>query len=378
MKIELKLDIASTFSLTAQQNPYPLIKNILLSLLTSEENQSKANNIEVLLTTEPEFLESEEWLIDELQLQQSTKLQERPLKPRFDILTSLTEEIKVDFLFKISFSNQNGETVEQSTIYSVNVLPSNYWGGESRQSELLAAFVQPNVHTVDLLTSRVTQLLRSSGEGSAIDGYQSNTRDRPYLFGSALWSTIFNERVAYLSPPNGWATTGQRIRSAADILKYKTAACLDTSILFASCFENMGLNPIIAITKDHAFAGFWLIDDAFPHLTHDDAMDLRKKISTSNIVMFETTLVTNDSKVTFKQAIDRASELLSEENEDDFVMLIDIKQARTRGIKPLGEIENITDDEIKHESDGIELDLGTVPPLPKVRADDRIFVDSQS
>ncbi len=227
---------------------------------------------------------------------------------------------------------------------------------------------------MESLTSKVSQLLRNLGKSSALDGYQSNTRERPFLFGAALWSAIFNERIAYVSPPQGWASTGQRIRPAADIMSHKIAACLDTSVLFASCLENMGLNPIVAMTRRHAFAGFWLIDESFPILTNDDPIDLKKRIDANDLVMFETTLVTNDAAVTFNQAIAHAKQLLAEENESDFVMLIDIKQARARKIKPLAIVESLKEGGGDIPADGgITLEIGTIPNLPPVRQEEQVI-----
>ncbi len=382
MELHLNSDLASTFSLAAQQNAYSLLKRVLLSVPAAVKGESpkKVTDIRVLLTCEPIFFEPEEWLIDRLEAGQSTKLQLRPLKPHFDKLSGLTEEMLVQLKFAVSYIGSDGQPHEFSSHHEISFLPADYWGGEARQAELLGAFVQPNAHAVETLTAKVAQGLRNAGENSAIDGYQSNTRERPFLFGAALWSTVFNERLMYLSPPNGWAEHGQRIRTAANILEHKTAACLDTSVLFSSCLENMGLNPVIALTKTHAFAGFWLVDDCFPVLTNDDPIDLRKRMDTSDIVMFETTLVTNDSPVTFKQAIDRAKTLLEEDQESEFVMLIDIKQARTRRIKPIGAIENKAVAEVKSEGkDGLSrvaIGIDTAPPLPPVRGDDRIYEET--
>ncbi|WP_075170994.1 DUF4011 domain-containing protein [Neptunomonas phycophila] len=382
MKLQLNSDLASTFSLAAQQNAYSLLNRVLLSAPVEVEVESSQSfrDIRVRLTSSPIYFEPEEWLIDRLEAGQSTKLQERPLKPNFDKLSGLTEEMLVQLTFAVSYIDGNGQTHELSSHHEISFLPADYWGGESRQAELLGAFVQPNVHTVEVLTAKVAQGLRNTRQNSAIDGYQSNTRERPFLFGAALWSTIFNERLTYLSPPNGWAERGQRIRPAADILEHKTAACLDTSVLFASCLENMGLNPVIAFTKTHAFAGFWLIDECFPVLTNDDPIDLRKRMDTSDIVMFETTLVTNDSPVTFKQAIERAKTLLEEDQESEFVMLIDITQARARRVKPIGVIEDNTNGEADNNSEdseaGVTIGIDLPPPLPPVRAGDWIYEET--
>ncbi|MBA4502121.1 DUF4011 domain-containing protein [Marinobacterium marinum] len=382
MELHLNCELASTFSLAAQQNAYPLLKRALVSApeATEGEPSGSITDIRIRLTSDPVFFEPEEWLIDRLAAGQSAKLQERPLKPQFEKLTGLTEEMQVQLTFAASYIDAEGQSRELTSHYDVSVLPGDYWGGESRQAELLGAFVQPNVHAVEALTAKVAQGLRDAGQNSAIDGYQSNTRERPFLFGAALWATLFNERLMYLSPPNGWAKQGQRIRPAKDILEHKTAACLDTSVLFASCLENMGLNPVVALTKTHAFAGFWLIDECFPVLTNDDPIDLRKRMDTSDLVMFETTLVTNDSPVTFKQAIDHAKTLLEEDKESDFVMLIDIKQARARRIKPIGIIEerpkNAPETDGKTVTRVVSIGIDGPPPLPPVRGDERVYEET--
>ena len=102
-------------------------------------------------------------------------------------MVGLTEEIQVHFIFNVSYIDLNGKTIEQTFKYNVSILPANYWGGESRQAELLAAFVQPNVHTVEMLISKVSQFLKKSGNGSSIAGYQSNTREEPFMYGSACY-----------------------------------------------------------------------------------------------------------------------------------------------------------------------------------------------
>ena len=63
-------------------------------------------------------------------------------------------------------------------------------------------------------------------------------------------------------------------------------------------------------------------------MTNDDPMDLRKRVDARDLVLFESTLVTNDAPVTFEQSKEYARDLISEEKEDDFVFVIDIKQAR--------------------------------------------------
>lgn len=351
-KLKIIAEYLSTFSLAAQQNAYPLFRNLSLHYPALDPDLSEAQmpvkRIAVKLTSEPDLFASEEWPIDEIRPGQVISLQKRPLNIPHNGLFNLTEEKKVSIYF-IVYSLENPENILATKEVSVAVLPANFWGGESRQPDLLAAFVKPNGVYVESLVRQVTEVLEEGGHGRSADGYQSNTREKPYLMVAALWNVIFSQRIAYVSPPQGFAHEGQRIRLAADISASKISACLDTSLLFASCIELMGLNPVIALGKEHAFVGVWLIDERFPVLTNDDPMDLRKRVDACDLVLFESTLVTNDTPVTFEQAKSHARDLISEGKEVDFVYVIDIKQARARKIKPLSTVEEKPEEKVLNQ-----------------------------
>ena len=380
MQLKLNLVTAEVFTLAADQNAYPLFRELVIEAIPSDDGANDitatvAKNIAVKLSSDPEFFEAHEWHVDQVGVGESIHLQKTPLKIYHQKLAGLTEEISVAFLFSVTYELDGAEQHFQQSA-NIQFLPKDYWGGERRQQDLLAAFVQPNTSTVESLCSQVGQLLRAEGKSSQLDGYQSNTRERPYLMASALWSTIFNERLTYVSPPQDWASKGQRIRFPEKIIRHRAAACLDTSVLFASCLEAMGLNPVIALTRTHAFAGVWLINERFSVLTTDDAMDLRKRIAMADLVVFETTLVTNDRPVTFKQAIDQANELLREEKEANFVMMIDIKAARARQIKPLALFDESSEEAVNKAVSDTTLGLGMIPPLPPVKLDDQQAEDT--
>ncbi|MCF6194307.1 MAG: DUF4011 domain-containing protein, partial [Kangiellaceae bacterium] len=373
--INLDAEVVTTFSLAAQQNAYPIIRSLSISHLASKINDdinekvSPLKNIEIRLTSDANLFDTETWVVDQIEPGQRISLQKRELKVSYDYLESLTEEININLTFTIMHLGDEKEAISRKS-YPIAFLPSNFWGGERRQPDLLAAFVKPNGVYVESLIKSVSDSLKAAGHSSSLDGYQSNTREHPYMMAAALWSIIFDQGLSYAEPPSSFAHSGQRIRLAADISNSGIAACLDTSLLFASALEAMGMNPVIALSTKHAFAGVWLIDERFPVLTNDDPMDLRKRVDMRDLILFETTLVTNDSPITFKQAQAHARKLIAEDNEEDFVYLIDIGQARARQIKPLGTFE-----EKKKETDattGSGVALPVVPTLPPVRTDERV------
>ena len=375
--VALYVEHLSTFSLAAQQNAYPLFRSLRLHYQVSDndipQDLNPLRDLVVRLTAAPEFFAAEEWPVDEINPGQTISLQQRPLSIPHNILFELTEEITLTGTLTV-FPSDNPDVVYWRKDISITVLPANYWGGENRQPELLAAFVKPNGVYVESLVRQVTELLEKSGHGRRADGYQSNTREKPYMMAAALWNVIFAQQIAYVTPPPSFARQGQRIRLASDISASKLGACLDTSLLFASCLELMGLNPVIALGKEHAFVGVWLIDERFPLLTNDDPMELRKRVDARDMVLFESTLATNAAPITFEQAKQYARELISEDKEDDFVYVIDIGQARARKIKPLSTVEEKPEE--TSSDAGHSLSLPPIPPLPPVRADERIITET--
>jgi|SaaInlV_120m_DNA_3_1039746.scaffolds.fasta_scaffold00966_9 very-short-patch-repair endonuclease len=369
--LELKCTRQTTFSLAAQQNSYPLFRDIKLHSLIHQENADKApttiRDLVVTLTCENDIIVAQEWEIGQISSGQYITLQDRGLIFPHSYLFDLSDEVQLSFTFTVHDRNDSSKIYLKQTEV-INVLPANFWGGETRQAELLAAFVKPNGVYVESLVKQVTEVLESNGYGRTADGYQSNTREKPYLMAAALWNVISSQKIAYVSPPPSFAHNGQLVRLAQDISTTKIAACLDLSLLFASCLELMGLNTLIALTRGHAFVGVWLVDTSSPLLTTDDPMDLRKRVDARDLVIFETTLVSNSDFVTFEQACEQGRSLVSEDKEEDFVYAIDVKQARSRQIKPLSTLEQKREET---ESEILQTkSLSAPPPLPPVRADE--------
>ena len=145
--IEISVDHLSTFSLAAQQNAYPLLRNLSVfykEIIDSDSSDNKPTlrNLVVRLRSESEIFIDEEWAVDEIRPNQVVSLQKRPLQTSHSTLLDLTEEVRATLTLTVE-SRSEGTTYASKTI-TVTVLPANFWGGESRQPDLLAAFVKPN------------------------------------------------------------------------------------------------------------------------------------------------------------------------------------------------------------------------------------------
>lgn len=363
------------YSLAAQQNSYRLFSDLRLSYSQpeGEDGGQVLRDLHVELSCEGGYLDREVWNVSQIAPGQHVNLQNRHLRFSHDFLMKLTDETIIEFTLSVKRCDTSGDLLWQRSD-SLTILPANFWGGETRQPELLAAFVKPNGPYVESLVKQVTQVLESNGYGRSADGYQSNTREKPFAMAAALWGVLANQNIAYVSPPPSYAHQGQLIRLASDISNNKMGACLDLSVLFASCLELMGLNTVIALTQNHAFVGVWLLDTMFPLLTNDDPLELRKRVDSKDLVLFESTMITNSTAPTFSQACSHARSLIAEDAEDEFVYAIDIAQARSRQIKPLATVEERLAETSATQSNVIE--LPPIPPLPPVRANERVEQES--
>jgi hypothetical protein len=375
--LKLTVETNPVYSFAFNQNQYPMISRLELSLADEQvgseqfKEMREYENIEITLSSDPVLFDEEKWFVDKISTDQSIRLQRRIPKLSAEYLEKLSEQVTVDLTFSVAVNDE----IVLVEMTKIDILPKNHWAGESRMAELLAAFVTPNSNYIEELVKKAADLLMDSGESSKLDGYQSGTRERPYLMTAAIWNVVCSEAIVYVTPPASFAIEGQKIRLPDHIGKTKMAACLDTSLLFAACLEYIGLNSVVALTKNHACVGVWLIDDRFPILTNDDPMDLRKRIAAKDLILFETTLVTSDHSIRFAQAVDAANELVSEGKEDDFVFAIDLSQARKRQIRPLPTLRDLEDPSHPLKP-ATPSPLPVVPPLPPVRKDDLVVEES--
>jgi len=116
------------------------------------------------------------------------------------------------------------------------------------------------------------------------------------------------------------------VRLPQESVLQKSANCIDGAVLFASLFENIGLEPLIVLTPGHAFIG------------------VRLAPNSRETLFIETTLIGRrvmESILTLQSTFDAAvSEANAEYNnaittDPSSVHIIDIKKERENGIYPL-------------------------------------------
>ena len=308
------------------QNSVPMLSEISIANVGHET----LREITIELASEPPVLCPRTWHLQDLAPGQMHAVSDLDVAIDGTLLGRLTEAARGSVVLVA----RSGGTVVAEQQSDFRILAPNEWGGCSSIPDILAAFVQPNDPAVSRIARDASDLLRAENKPDGMDGYQSS-KARVWEQAQAIWAAICRLDIRYVSPPPSFVAGGQRIRSPRQIVEERFATCLDTTVLFASCLEFVGLHPFIVLQREHAFAGLWLSKGDFGGSTVDDVPGLRTRLKLDDLVLFETTLATQARKPAFRVALSAGADHITPDKDALFETLIDIHRARQRRILPL-------------------------------------------
>lgn len=353
MHIVIDAVIAGKIGFASHQNAVPVLRELRIT----HGGDTALSNLTVELASDPPFLEPKTWRIDHLAPQDALHITERDVNLHAGYLGDLTESLAGHVTLRVM---HDGQALATRSL-PIEILARNEWGGAGAMPELLPAFALPNDPAIDHLLKAASEVLRQAGRKDAIDGYTGHSRTRPWELASALWSAVAGLGLSYALPPASFERQGQKVRTPGTILDARVATCLDSALLFAAALEQAGLNPLLILTRGHAFVGLWLQPQEFSQLITDDAAAVRKRIDLKEILVFETTLATQAPVPGFSEAVAVAQRQLTDE---DFVMAVDVHRARMQRIRPMAVSTAAGSAEPAPESAGAALTLEAAPALP--------------
>lgn len=326
---DFKVDFiySQVISFSMQQNHIPVIRKFFITNSTGNDIQ----NINVELIFEPEFATPVSTKILLLKEGESLLVNNFDLKLSPKFLSELTERISGS----VRIIMQSEDRILYKNDYLIDVLAFDQWQGISILPETISSFITPNNPYISKIISRSSEILSKWTGNPSLDEYQSRNPDRVKKQMAAVFESIHELGIVYCTPPASFEESGQRIRMIDSLVNQKLGTCLDLSLIYASCLEAIGINPIIVIVKGHAFAGGWLIDDTFPDSINDDCALLSKRIADgiNEILLVETTCMNLGSTTAFDDAVKAGNYHIAKS--EDFLLFVDVKRSRFAGIRPL-------------------------------------------
>jgi hypothetical protein len=209
-------------------------------LTLQNDHGRELHNVLIELTSELSFTRSVTWRIDDFREGAIHRIQNPDLRLDSGSLNRLTEAVRSCFTIIV---REGGDEIARQTL-DVRLLPPSHWTGSSAAPQLLAAFVRPNDPAVDQTLRLAASKLESAHKSNVLDGYESGRKGRVWEIAEGIWAAMVSYRIAYVLPPASFEKTGQKVRGPSDILKHRLGTCLDTSLFYAACLEQAGLNPL--------------------------------------------------------------------------------------------------------------------------------------
>jgi len=324
-QLAIQITTDATTGYAAVQNNIPLVRTLVVKNVSDEA----LHGVEVKVTCSPAFAVGVRFLFEQLAPGETRSLSPVDLQPDHTYLIKLDESEKASINVEASC---DGTLIAQASS-NIEVLAYDQWAGTRSLPELLAAFAMPNSLAVDRLLSKASGLLRQSTGGLHLDGYQSKNRENVWKQVSAIYSALLAEDFHYANPPASFGADGQKIRTPERIFDGRVATCLDLAMLFASCFEQAGLHPVVLFKEGHAWVGVWLIETSFPTAIVDDVQSVRKRVKSGEFLTLEATGIANASHPSLRWARSKAEEYLDEDG--GFSFAVDIHRARELQIRSL-------------------------------------------
>ncbi len=218
----------------------------------------------------------------------------------------------------ITVTDMAGRTVYATTLpVRLRAAQDMYWGDNFQHAQLIASWVTPH----DTRVQQVLALAKEFAPGRRLPGYEewkkADLQARStYAQAQAIYRALQAKGVSYVKSS---ATLGQhqavseRVRLPRESLRDASANCIDGAVMYASLFENLGMDPVVVVVPGHAYAGVRLAREGNRFLYIDTALTAR---------------------ATFAEAVKAAERGLARYDGRE-ITRIPIAQARQAGIYPM-------------------------------------------
>lgn len=219
---------------------------------------------------------------------------------------------------ELSASDMNGNSLYQTTMpVRIRSAEDIYWGDGFKYAPFIASWVTPH----DLKLEAALGQAKHYTPDHRLPGYESwknaqQQEQETYLEAKAIFTGLKELGLSYvkssdtLGANKGYA---ERVRKPWVSLVQTSANCIDAVVMYASLFENLGMEPTVVIVPGHAYVG------------------VRVAHGSSKFLFIDVALT---GRTTFEAAVASAERGLAKYDSSSVTRVL-IQQARDAGIYPM-------------------------------------------
>ncbi|MBV9074128.1 MAG: hypothetical protein JOZ10_10880 [Acidobacteria bacterium] len=178
---------------------------------------------------------------------------------------------------RVNITDLAGNAVYQSTVpVRMRAVEDMYWGKGFKNAQFIASWVTPHDIRVQNVLSTAKELM----PGRRLPGYEdwkdaAGQERETRLQARAIYNALQKEKLSYVKSSLTFGANtdvSERIRTPRESITASSANCIDAAVLFASAFENLGMEPIIVLVPGHAYAGVKVAENSNKYLYIDVAL----------------------------------------------------------------------------------------------------------
>jgi len=219
---------------------------------------------------------------------------------------------------QLTVSDLAGNTLYETTIpVRLRSVEDMYWGRNFQFAQFIASWVTPH-------DSRIESVLVSAKKYTSdnrLPGYEDwkNPKEQEqetYQEARAIFLALQRMGMSYMKSSvtlGGHTSVSERVRMPRVSLDQNSANCIDAAVMYASLFENLGMDSQITVVPGHAYVGVRVAPGSPDFLFIDAALT---------------------GRTTFEGAVTSARVGLSERPASSITRVI-VQDARSAGIYPM-------------------------------------------
>jgi hypothetical protein len=151
-----------------------------------------------------------------------------------------------------------------------------YWGHDFKYAQFIASWVTPHDARIEALLRRAKELMPKR----RLPGYEpwkspAEQEQSTYAQAKAIYRALQRSGVSYVKSSltlGRNSTVSERVRMPHESLQHISANCIDGAVMYASLFENLGMDPVVILVPGHAYVGVRVAEGSARYLFIETAL----------------------------------------------------------------------------------------------------------
>jgi hypothetical protein len=179
----------------------------------------------------------------------------------------------------VTVTDMSGKLTYSGTVpVRIRSVEDMYWGDKFKYAPFIASWVTPHDSRVESILARAKEYL----PGRRLPGYEPSksidVQSRSTLAQvRAIYRALQQSGVSYVKSSSTFGARAnvrmaERIRLPQESLARVSANCIDGAVLYASLFENLGMDAVVVLVPGHSYVGVRLTENSDEYVYLETAL----------------------------------------------------------------------------------------------------------